>query len=115
MHMFGPPMDTRSCVSLWGCSFHMSLVSDGHLFSAISPEKYRNLEAPRDDFRSRFRILGSAADTRAHASVYGREGGPRIPRWTFLEDDVRCAAWFNSGYTLTRQSMEVLISHVPRV
>ena len=24
--------------------------------------------------------------------------------WTFLEDDVRCAAWFNSGYTLTRQS-----------
>ena len=24
--------------------------------------------------------------------------------WTFLEDDVRCAAWFNIGYTLTRQS-----------
>ena len=24
--------------------------------------------------------------------------------WIFLEDDVRCAAWFNSGYTLTRQS-----------
>ena len=24
--------------------------------------------------------------------------------WTFLEDDARCAAWFNSGHTLTRQS-----------
>ena len=24
--------------------------------------------------------------------------------WTLLEDDVRCAAWFNSGYTLRRQS-----------
>ena len=24
--------------------------------------------------------------------------------WTLLEDDVRCAVWFNSGYTLRRQS-----------
>ena len=70
MHMFGPSMDTRSCVSLWRWFFHMSLVSDGHLFSAVSPEKYRNLKTPGVDFRSRFRILGSAADTRAHASVY---------------------------------------------
>ena len=49
----------------------MSLVSDGHLFSAISPEKYRNLSTLGDDFRSCFRILGSTADTRANASVYG--------------------------------------------
>ena len=32
---------------------------------------YRNLNTLGDDFRSCFRILGSTADTRAHASVYG--------------------------------------------
>ena len=37
----------------------------------LSPEKYRNLNTLGDDFRSGFRILGSTADTRAHASVYG--------------------------------------------
>ena len=33
--------------------------------------------------------------------------------WTFLEDDVRCAAWFNSGYTLTRQSTFSLFGGCP--
>ena len=49
----------------------MSVVSDSHLFGAVSPEKYRILNTSGDDFRSCFRILGSTADTRAHASVHG--------------------------------------------
>ena len=70
-------------------SIHTSLVSDSHLFGAVSLEKYRILNTSGDDFRSCFRILGSTADTRAHASVYvflgnctsfPREGGPRILR-----------------------------------
>ena len=69
--MFGPSMETRSCVCLWKWSFHTSLVSDSHLFGAVSPEKYRFLNTPGDDFWSCFRILGSTADTRAHASDYG--------------------------------------------
>ena len=44
MHRFGPSMDTRSCVSLWRWSFHTSLVSDGHLFGAVSPEKLQDSE-----------------------------------------------------------------------
>ena len=62
MHMFGPSMETRSCVSPWVWSFHRFLVSDSHLFSAVSPEKYRNLNTRGDDFWSCFRILGSTAD-----------------------------------------------------
>ena len=64
--MLGPSMETRPSVSLWRSSFRTSLVSDSHLFGAVSPEKYRNLKT-----WSCFRILGSTADTRAHASVYG--------------------------------------------
>ena len=60
-----------SSVSLWRWSFHTSPVSDSHLFGAVSPEKYRNLNTPGDDFRSCFRIFGSTADARAHAFVYG--------------------------------------------
>ena len=51
---------------------------------------YRILNTSGDYFQSCFRILGSTADTRAHASVHGffwgdctsfpREGGPRILR-----------------------------------
>ena len=90
MHRFGPSMDTRSCVSLWRWSFHTSLVSDSHLFGAVSPEKYRILNTSGDDFRSCFRILGSTADTRAHASVYGVWGRlhvfPREERDIFIGD-----------------------------
>ena len=70
MHMFGPSMETRSCVCLWMWSFLTSLVCDGHLFGAVSPETYRILNTSGDDFRSCFRILGSTADRRAHASVH---------------------------------------------
>ena len=90
MHRFGPSMDTRSCVSLWRWSFHTSLVSDSHLFGAVSPEKCRILNTSGDDFRSCFRILGSTADTRAHASVYGVWGRlhvfPREERDIFIGD-----------------------------
>ena len=51
-----------------------SVYGGGHFtrpFSAVSPEKYRNLNTLGDDFRSCFRILGSTADTRAHAFVHG--------------------------------------------
>ena len=60
-------------------------------------------------------LMRQFTDFGENRTFFPREGGPRIPRWTFLEDDVRCAAWFNSGYTLMRQSMEVVLSHVPRV
>ena len=69
IRMLGPSMDTRSSVSLWRWSFHTSLISDSHLFGAVSPEEYRILNTSGDDLRSCFHILGSTADTRAHASV----------------------------------------------
>ena len=67
---------------------HASVYGGGHFTrpsSAVSPEKYRNLNTLGDDFRSCFRILGSIADTRAHVlvhefwgklHVFPREGGP---------------------------------------
>ena len=69
---------TRSRVSLWRWSFHASFVSDGHLFGAVSPEKYSILNTSGDDFRSRFRILGSTTDTRAHASAHGFWGKSHV-------------------------------------
>ena len=90
--MFGPSMDTRSCVSLWRWSFRTSLVSDSHLIGAVSPEKYRNnLDTPGDDFRSCFCILGSTAGYTSScvslrilwtiARFFPREGGPRIQQF----------------------------------
>ena len=67
IRIHGPSVDTRSSVSQW--SFHTSLVSDSHLVSAVSLQKYKNPNTLGDDFRSCFRILGSTADARAHASV----------------------------------------------
>ena len=76
---------TRSRVSLWRWSFHTSFVSDGHLFGAVFPEKYSILNTSGDDFRSRFRILGSTTDTRAHASAHEFWGKSHVfptRRWT---------------------------------
>ena len=87
-------MDTRSSVSQW--SSHTFLVPDSHLFSAASPEKYKNLNTLEDDFQSCFRILGSTADTRAHASVYGffGENCTFFPREVDLGSRGRCRVLF---------------------
>ena len=59
---------------------HASVHGGGHFTrpsSAVSPEKYRNLNTLGDDFRSCFRIFGSTADTRAHVLVDVGVGGTR--------------------------------------
>ena len=63
MHMFGP-FNEYTLMRQWRWSFHTSLVSDSHLFSAVSSGKYRNLNTLFPDS-----WFDSAC--RAHASVYG--------------------------------------------
>ena len=129
MRMLGPSMDTRSSVSLWRRSFHTSLVSDSHLFGAVSPEvqesEYpgRGLPElfPHSWFDSGY--TSSCVSLRIlveNCTFFPREGGPGIPRsmpgavrshlkiWTLFQRTVQLV-FMRRTPNLTEIQREILV------